>query len=113
VIQRGDIWWAILPAPSGSEPGYRRPVVIIQSDFFNRSGIMSVVVASISSNTRLAAFPGNVALSAEDSGLPRDSVINVTQILAIDKSFLTVRVGHVPWKHMQALERGLRLVLSL
>ena len=112
-MERGEIWWANLPAPQGSAPGYRRPVVVVQSDAFNRSRIRTIVVAAITSNMRLAAAPGNVTLSRKHSGLSRDSVINVSQVLALDKSYLTERVRRLPNKELAALEDGLRLVLAL
>ena len=85
---RGEIWWAELPKPRRSEPGYRRPLLIVQSDDFNRSRISTVIVAVITSNLRLALAPGNVALSKKASGLPKKSVVNVSQIITIDKSLL-------------------------
>jgi mRNA interferase MazF len=94
-------------------PGYRRPVVIIQADAFNRSRINTVVVAVITSNVWLAQAPGNVLLAAERSGLPRESAINVSQIITIDKSYLTEQVGSLTSRQMHQLENGLRLVLSL
>ena len=112
-MRRGEIWWAALPEPRGSEPGYRRPVVIVQADAFNRSNIQTVVVAAISSNTRLAEAPGNVHLTRRQSRLSRESVINVSQLLTLDKSFLTDRISRLPAASMSALEEGLRLVLAL
>ena len=93
VILRGEIWWATLPAPSASEPGYRRPLLIIQSDDFNRSRINTVIAAVITSNLRLSEAPGNVLLSKKDSKLPKKSVANVSQLITVDKSFLTEKVG--------------------
>ena len=110
---RGEVWWADLPDPVASEPGYRRPVLIVQSDAFNRSRINTVIAAVISSNVRLAAAPGNVQLAARESGLPKDSVVNVSQLITVDKSFLTKRVGQVSSRTMQAIENGMRLVLEL
>ncbi|MBI4218632.1 MAG: type II toxin-antitoxin system PemK/MazF family toxin [Chloroflexi bacterium] len=112
-MRRGDLWWAHLPSPSGSEPGYRRPVVIIQSDVFNESGIRTVVVLSVTSNLRLAEAPGNVLLKKQLSGLSRDSVINVSQIATIDKSRITDYVATLPDGVLERAERGLRLVLAL
>ncbi len=112
-MKRGEIWWASLPAPRGSEHRYRRPVVIVQSDAFNRSRIETVVVAAITSNTRLAAAPGNVLLTRRQSRLSRESVINVSQLLTLDQSLLIDRVGRLPAKAMAALEDGLRLVFEL
>ena len=111
-MRRGEIWWASLPEPLGSGPGYRRPVVIIQSDSFNRSRIATVVVAIITSNLNLVAAPGNVLLERKVSSLPKDSVINVSQILTVDKSLLTQRVGKLPNGIMEAISRGLRLVMD-
>jgi len=112
-VNRGEIWWASLPEPTGSMPGYRRPVVIIQADAFNQSRINTVLVAVITSNVQLAQAPGNVLLAAKRSGLPRESVINVSQIITVDKSFLTEQVGSLTSRQMHQLESGLRLVLSL
>ena len=112
-MQRREIWWASLPRPSGSAPGFRRPVLVIQSDPFNESRISTVVVAVVTSNLRLADAPGNILLEKSDSGLPRDSVINVSQILTIDKSFLTERVSQLPREIMARVEAGLKLALGL
>ena len=113
VIQRGDIWWVGLRAPRGSEPGYRRPVLVVQADGFNRSGIQTVLVAAISSNLRLAAAPGNVRLARRQSGLSKNSVVNSSQLLTLDKGFFTKRIGRLPSSVMEEVEAGLRLVLSL
>lgn len=112
-MQRGTVWWASLPVPAGSAPNYARPVVIIQADSFNRSQINTVIVAAISSNLRLATAPGNVRLSSRVSGLPKDSVVNVSQLLTIDKSLLTEEIGQLSVTKMQQIDRGLRLALSL
>ena len=88
-MTRGEIWWASLPAPSGSGPGYRRPVLIIQSNPFNLSRISTVIVAAITSNLSLADAPGNVRVGKADSGLSRPSVVNVSQIVTVDRSLLT------------------------
>jgi mRNA interferase MazF len=87
-VRRGEIWWVSLDEPRGSEPGYRRPVVIVQSDDFNRSRIQTVIAAVISSNLNLARAPGNVFLRARNTGLPKDSVANVSQLITVDKAFL-------------------------
>ena len=113
VVLRGEIWWASLPEPRGSGPGFRRPVVIVQSDPFNESLIGTVIVAVITSNLRLASAPGNVSLENRESGLPKDSVINISQILTVDKSFLTEQVSTLPDQVMIRLGAGLRLVLGL
>jgi mRNA interferase MazF len=113
VIQRGEIWWADLAEPRGSEPGFRRPVVVIQSDAFNRSRIGTVVIAAITSNLELADAPGNVRLLRRDSKLPRESVVNVSRLLTLDRRFLSERVGRLPASAVAQIEAGLRLVLSL
>ncbi len=112
-MRRGEIWWATLRLPRASEPGYRRPVVIVQADEFNRSDISTTIVAAISSNLHLAGAPGNIYLKRRESGLPKDSVINVSQLLTLDKSFLSEKAGRLSARHMPQLEEGLRLVLSL
>ncbi len=113
VIKRGEIWWATLPEPTGSEPGYRRPVIVVQSDDFNRSRIATIIGVVIPSNIKLARAPGNVFLSKRASGLPKDSVVNVSQVITIDKRFLTEKVKKAPQPVMMQIEEGLRLVLSL
>ena len=113
MIRRGEVWWASLPEPTGSEPGYRRPVVIVQSNDFNDSRINTVVAVVITSNLRLAGAPGNVALSRKESGLRKDSVINVSQVITIDKQLLTERVKMLPSRVFQSVEAGLKLVLKL
>lgn len=113
LIRRGEIWWASLPEPRGSEPGYRRPVLVVQSDEFNRSAIRTVMVVAISSNLRLAEAPGNVLLPSGRAGLPRDSVANVSQVLTADKSSLIERAGEVTPAILRQVEDGLRLSLGL
>ena len=113
VIRRGEIWWASLGQPRGSEPGYRRPVLVVQSDAFNRSQISTVLVAAITSNLHLGEAPGNVRLTRRQSKLPRESVVNVSQVLTLDKRFLSERVGRLPGQPLVQVEQGLRLVLSL
>ena len=112
-MRRGDIWWADLPAPAGSEPGYRRPVLVVQSDDFNRSRIGTVLALAITSNQRLAVAPGNVSLPRRGTGLNRTSVINVSQIVTLDRQFLTQRCGRAPDSIMVQVDDGLRLVLHL
>lgn len=112
-MQRGEIWWANLPSPKGSGPGRRRPVLIVQSDAFNASRIQTVIAAVITSNLDLAAAPGNLLLRRRDSGLPRDSVVNVSQVVTLDKAYLTERAGKLPKRHAGAIDEGLRLVLGL
>ena len=113
VMRRGEIWWASLPAPRGSEPGYRRPIVVAQSDRFNESRINTVIVAILTSNLRLAAAPGNFKLDRRETGLPRDSVLNLSQVLTVDKTFLTERVGMLSVRNMAAMDAGLKLVMGL
>jgi mRNA interferase MazF len=103
----------MLPTPRASEPGYRRPVLIVQSDAFNDSRIRTVVAAVITTDTRLADAPGNVLLTRRESGLPKDSVVNVSQAVTLDKSYFGQRVGTVPLGPLRAVDAGLRLVLSL
>ena len=112
-MYRGEIWWAILPYPTGSEPGYRRPVIIIQDDAFNRSKIQTVIVVIITSNLKLAQAPGNVFLPKKVTGLPRDSVANVSQVITIDKSFLTERITSLSLNLQEEIDNGLRLILYL
>jgi len=112
-MKRGEIWWAALPEPTGSEPGFRRPVLIVQADEFNRSHIRTVIAAAITSNIKLADAPGNVSLSKREVGLNRESVINVSQIVTLDKSFLTKRVGRLSERKLREIEDGLRLVFAL
>ena len=113
VIQRGEIWWANLPEPLGSEPGYRRPVLIVQSDDFNLSRIATVIAVVVTSNTKLAQAPGNVYLPKKLTGLAKDSVANISQIITVDKHFLTEHVGELPPNIFRQVEQGLRLVLRL
>jgi mRNA interferase MazF len=112
-VRRGEIWWASLPEPQGSGPGFRRPVLVIQSNPFNESRIRTVIVAVITSNLRLADAPGNVLLNTGESRLPRASVINVSQILTLDKSFLTERVSMLPIGVIERINAGLELALDL
>lgn len=112
-MQRGEVWWADLPVPHGSEPGFRRPVLIIQADRFNRSRIGTLIALTISSNTRLGNMPGNVSLRKGVAGLSRASVVNVTQVTTIERDLLIGRIGALPWAEMQEVDDGLRLVLSL
>ena len=113
MIQRGQLWWADLPEPRGSEPGCRRPVVVVQSDALNHRRIPTVIVVGVSTNLRLLDAPGNVLLRARESGLPRDSVANVSQVVTIDQRFLRERIGAVDGTIMASVARGLRLVLDL
>lgn len=112
-MDRGDVWWASLPTPARSGPGYRRPVLVVQADAFNRSRIQTVVVVVLTSNLRLRAAPGNVLLKANETGLPKDSVANVSQVLTIDRSFLTEHAGRIAPRRLGEIDAGLRLVLGL
>ncbi len=112
-IQRGEIWWADLPEPRGSGPGYRRPVLVVQADSFNRSRIQTVIVAAITGNIELADAPGNILLPARSSGLPRDSVVNVSQVLTLDRDLLAEQVGTLPVRLQGFVDAGLRFVLQL
>ena len=113
MIQRGDVWWADLDDPVGSSPGFRRPVVIIQSDAFNRSRIQTVVALVVTSNVRLVDAPGNVLLKARAVGLPKDAVANASHVVTLDRESLTERAGRVGGDTMMAIDRGLRLVLDV
>ncbi len=112
-MRRGEIWWADLPAPRGSEPGFRRPALVVQSDAFTASRLRTVLAVVLTSNIRLAESPGNVLLPAGETGLPRDSVANVTQVVTVDESRLADRAGSVSGRFMSRVEKGLRLVLDL
>jgi mRNA interferase MazF len=112
-MERGEIWWAELPDPTASEPGFRRPVVIVQSNAFNRSRIQTIIAVVLTSNLRLVEAPGNVLVPASDSGLPKDSVANVSQVITLDRKFLTERCSRLPAHLIKSIDDGLRLVLSL
>lgn len=112
-MRRGEVWWASLPAPTGSGPGFRRPVLVVQSNSFNQSRISTVVVAVIKSNVALAEAPGNVRLGKSEAGLPRASVVNVSQLLTIDRALLTLRVKALPGQAIARVDEGLRLVMGL
>jgi mRNA interferase MazF len=112
-MQRGSVWWADLPDPVGAAPGYRRPVLLIQADAFTNSRLATVVAVVITSNLRLAAAPGNVLLPAGESGLPKDSVVNVSQIVTLDKQTLDESIGQVSAQTLMLIERGIQLVLDL
>jgi mRNA interferase MazF len=112
VISQGDVWWADLEEPVGSEPGFRRPVVVIQGDDFNRSTLRTVVAVSLTSDLRWASAPGNVRLTSRATGLSRDSVANVSQIVTLDKSILTERVGRLPTPKLELVLAGIDRVLG-
>jgi mRNA interferase MazF len=113
VIERGGIHWADLGDPHGSRPAKRRPVLVISADSYNRSRLSTVLAAVLSSNTKLAAMPGNVFLPATATGLPRDSVVNVTALVTLDKSELGEQTGTAPLTLIREVDRGLRRVLEL
>jgi mRNA interferase MazF len=112
VISQGEVWWAELSVPKGSEPGFRRPVVVVQGDALNRSRIATVVCVPLTSNLAWADAPGNVLLSAGTTGLPNDSVANVSQVLTIDKTVLTDRVGKISRAKTELLLAGIDVVLG-
>jgi mRNA interferase MazF len=112
VISQGEVWWADLAAPAGSGPGFRRPVAVVQGDALNRSRIATVVCVPLTSNLRWEDAPGNVYLSAQATGLPKDSVANVSQIVAVDKDFLTERVGRIAKPKLELLLAGIDVVLG-
>ena len=113
VVERGQIWWAHLDEPAGSSPGLRRPVLIVQNDAFNRSRLRTIVAVALTSNMRLLDAPGNVLIPAKGSGLPKDSVANVSQIVTVDRDFLTELAGRIRGRLLADVENGLRLVLDL
>lgn len=112
-MKRGEVWWASLPDPTGSGPGFRRPVLIVQSNPFNESRISTVVIATITSNLALAAAPGNVKINRTESGLTKSSVVNVSQVLTVDRALLTDRIRALPSDVMSKIDIGLRMVLGL
>lgn len=112
-MSRGDVWWVDFGEPVGSAPGYRRPVLLVSSDRFNRSRISTLIVATITSSQHLAAAPGNVALPPGTAGLTKASVVNVSQLLTVDRSLLGERIGHLAREWLTEVDRGLRLVLNL
>lgn len=112
MIAQGDVWWADLGEPTGSEPGFRRPVLIVQGDSFNRSGLRTVVVVPLTSNLRWADAPGNVRLSPRMTGLDRDSVANVSQVTTLDRAALTERVGAVSDRKLELILAGVDIVLG-
>lgn len=113
MISRGEVWWATLAPPVGSEPGFRRPVVVAQADSYNRSRLNTVLVIAMTSNLDRANDPGNVLVRNQESGLDRHSVINVTNLIALDRSVLERRVGALPAYLIEQVDAGLRRVLAL
>lgn len=112
-MRRGEIWWGSLPEPIGSGPGFRRPLLIVSANSFNDSRIGTVVAAVITSNLRLAEAPGNVRVPAKGTGLAQASVVNVSQIITVDKTYLTERIGRLSPRLLAEVGDGLRLVLSI
>ena len=112
VIVQGDVLWASLPVPVGSEPGFRRPAIVVQGDALNASKVATVIVVPLTSNLRWAAAPGNALLPRTATGLPRDSVANVSQIAAVDRSILSERVGCLDQQHLALVLEGIDVVLG-
>ena len=112
-MNRGEIWWAPLPVPKGSGPGYRRPVLVISADSFNRSRLATVIVAVITTNVHLANAPGNVRISGRRTGLSQPSVVNVSQLLTVDRGLLESRAGKLDPSQLESVARGLKLALGL
>ena len=112
VILQGDVFWVRLPAPSGSEPGYRRPVIVVQNDAFTASTIRTVVVCMVTTNLRLADAPGNVLLSRREANLPKRSVANVSQIMTVDKTHLAEKIGRLSAQRLGEILAGVGLVVS-
>ena len=113
VMERGDIWWASLPIPVGTMLGYRRPVLIVQADSFNQSAIHTALAVILTSNLRLAEAPGNILCLRKHTGLPKDSVANISQVVTVDKTMLTEKLGELSLPLMRQIEAGLRLILAL
>ena len=113
VIERGQVWWADLDDPRGSEPWFHRPLLVVQDDAFNRSRLRTVVAVVLTSNLRLVEAPGNVLIPGKAAGLPKDAVANVSQVITIDRDFLTEPAGKLRGQLLKAVEDGLRLVLGL
>ena len=113
VVERGQVWWADLGEPDGSEPGFHRPVLIVQDDAFNRSRLHTVIAVVLTTNLRLLDAPGNVLLPAKTTGLPKDSVANVSQVITVDRDFLLKLAGRVRGQSLQDVETGLRFILGL
>lgn len=112
VISQGEIWWADLPSPTGSGPGFRRPVIVVQGDALNRSRISTTVCVPLTSNLKWGLAPGNLRLTARLTGLPKDSVANVSQIVTVDKDLLTDQVGKLPHHKLELVLSGIDVVLG-
>ncbi len=112
MIAQGEVWWADLGDPSGSGPGFRRPVVVVQGEPFNMSALATVVCVPLTGNLRWAEAPGNVLLGPRATGLPRDSVANVSQVITLDRSLLTERVGKLDASQLGLVLDGIDVVLG-
>ncbi len=112
MIVQGDLWWVKLDRPLGSEPGFRRPAVVVQSNAFNTTSLSTAICVMVTSNLRRADAPGNVLLPAWQTGLPKDSVANVSQVYTLNKDRFDRRVGSLPANLVDEVFRGLRLILS-
>lgn len=112
-MRRGEVWWTDFGRPFGSEPGYRRPALVVQADSFNKSKLATVLVVPLSRNLELAAAPGNVLCRPRDTGLPKPSVANVSQLTVADRRRLVEKAGSLPGVLLEEVENGLRLVLGL
>lgn len=112
VIAQGEVWWADLPDPSGSAPGFRRPLVVLQGNALNRSKLATVVAVPLTSNLRWASAPGNVLLRARSTGLPKDSVANVSQIVTVDRTVFSERIGRLSRAQLDTIFTGLDIVLG-
>lgn len=112
VVNQGDVFWAFLGVPSGSGPGYRHPVVIVQNNLFNRSLINTIVACLLTSNLERAKAPGNVLLSKDEANLPKRSVVNISQIVTIDKSSLAEKIGTLPHQRILEILDGIHLVID-
>lgn len=113
MIERGDVWWADLGEPGGSEEGFRRPIVVVQAAAFNRSKLRTAIGVVLTSNLRLVDAPGNVLVPSKVSGLPRDSVANVSQVITVDRTYLSARAGRLKGAVLRDIDSGLRLALDL
>ena len=111
-VTQGEIWWAHVPAPAGSAPGFRRPVVVVQGNPLNRSGLATVVCVRLTSNLTWEAAPGSTFLSAQVAGLPKDSVANASQLFAVDRSYLRSRIGKLAPKRLEQILASIDVVLG-
>jgi mRNA interferase MazF len=112
-VKRGEVWWANLPEPVASEPGYRRPVLIISSNFYNLTSISTIIGITLTSNLDYARLPNNIFLSSRETGLSQDSVINMTQVITVDKRFLEQQIGNINQSTLEQLNESLKTVLDI